>query len=198
LSERSRGVPSVYVGRTIICDDQLKQLRSSPRFQRPPAFENALVQSIGGGNTMVLNRRAIDLISLVAPKIGPLVAHDWWIYQLVTGVGGNIIYDSEPMVLYRQHGDNLIGANDNPGAARARLSRVLRGQYRDWIDLNIQALSHCDHLLTDDARSTLAQVAEMRSGGVVTRLSGLWQSGLYRQGRLDTALLYVLALFKRF
>ena len=40
-----------------------------------------------------------------------VVAHDWWAYQLVSGAGGTVIYDPEPLVAYRQHSGNLIGGN---------------------------------------------------------------------------------------
>ena len=62
------GVPAIYAGRTMICDDELHELRPSQLFKRSPGFGNALVQSIGGGNTMVLNRPALDILQDTAPK----------------------------------------------------------------------------------------------------------------------------------
>ena len=34
----------------------------SPHFKRPPSFKNALIQNIGGGNTMVFNKAAKNII----------------------------------------------------------------------------------------------------------------------------------------
>ena len=48
------------------------------------------------------------------------IAHDWWIYLLVSGAGGTVIYDPEPTVRYRQHGGNLIGGNLGLGAPARR------------------------------------------------------------------------------
>ncbi len=44
------------------------------------------MQSIAGGNTMVFNRATRDL--LVRTAAAKPVAHDWWLYQLVSGTGG--------------------------------------------------------------------------------------------------------------
>ena len=108
-----RGLPGLYAGRTMICDDDLKPLRASPLFKHPPRFENALVQSIGGGNTMVMNRAALDLLQDTAGQAKGIVSHDWWAYQLIAGAGGVVIYDRMPTVLYRQHSGNLVGASDS-------------------------------------------------------------------------------------
>ena len=82
----------------------------SPLFRRPPSFRNALVQSLAGGNTMVLNRPARDLVAL-ASRRARFVSHDWWAYLLVTGAGGAVHYSAKPLVRYRQHAHNLVGAN---------------------------------------------------------------------------------------
>jgi hypothetical protein len=59
----------------------------SPLFVRAPTFQNALVQNIGGGNTMVFNRAARLALRATRADVA-LVSHDWWTYQVVTGIGG--------------------------------------------------------------------------------------------------------------
>src|SRR6478752_10829642 len=56
------------------------------------------------------------------PADGALVAHDWWTYQVVTGIGGTAHYDPWPSLRYRQHGLNLVGANRGLRARLVRLS----------------------------------------------------------------------------
>jgi len=63
-------VPALYCARTMVTDAQLTPLGVSPPFGHMPAFENALVQSIGGGNTMVLNRSALDLGGSIRSSAG--------------------------------------------------------------------------------------------------------------------------------
>ena len=191
------GKPALYAGRTMICDDDLRQLRPSLLFRRPPCFANALVQSIGGGNTMVLNRAALDLLQDSAARAAGVVSHDWWAYQLITGAGGIVCYDQTPTVLYRQHGQNLIGANDTILASLDRMRRVVRGQYRQWNAANIAALNRARPWLTDEARTTLDHFTQAREGSINTRLRALRCSGVSRQRRRGTAALWFAALLNK-
>ena len=103
--------PALYCARTEIADETCDQiLGHSPLFNKPPSFANALVQNIGGGNTMVFNKAAKDLILKFTQGV-TVVSHDWWCYQVVSGAGGNVFYDPDPCLKYRQHGRNLVGKN---------------------------------------------------------------------------------------
>ena len=108
LGTVSVNTPALYCARTEISDAKCKQtLGFSPLFTKPPSFANALVQSISGGNTMVFNRAAKNLI-VEASLNTPVVSHDWWCYQIITGAGGYVIYDPEPRLKYRQHGKTKL------------------------------------------------------------------------------------------
>lgn len=123
--------PSVYCGRTRYVDEQGKFLRLSPLFDRTPHIRNALVQSLAGGNTMVLNRGAMDLVAQ-ASRQTPFVSHDWWAYIVVSACGGRVRYDPTPRVDYRLHDTNIIGANDQWRQRLSRVKDLFRGRYRDW------------------------------------------------------------------
>jgi hypothetical protein len=130
--------PALAGGRTRLIDETGAPCGLSPEFRLPPSFENALVQSIAGGNTMLFNASAKRLFEAV-PDVA-VVAHDWWAYQLVSGAGGTVVYDPEPFVLYRQHADNLIGKNQGMRAQGRRLRLLLAGQMAEWTDTNLAAL----------------------------------------------------------
>jgi glycosyltransferase involved in cell wall biosynthesis len=182
-----RDLPALYCGRTMICDARLNRLGTSPDFRRAPSFRNALVQNIAGGNTMVLNRAALRLARAAAPEAGEVVMHDWWLYQLVTGAGGLVLYDREPMVLYRQHGTNLIGANASLAARVRRARLVAGGLLRRWNETNIAALTASAHRLTPENRAILAAFAEAKQAPFRTRIGTLARLGLYRQTRAGRA-----------
>lgn len=189
--------PALYCGRTITCDAALTPAGVSPLFTAPPGFQNALVQNIGGGNTMVLNRAALDLLQDTWRHAEQIVSHDWWAYQLVTGAGGRVIYDPEPCVLYRQHGANRIGANTGIAARLHRARQLWKGQFRDWNDAQTQALMRVRHWLTPEARELLAQFAKARRGTLFQRLTALGQAGVYRQTRKGQVALWVAAMLNR-
>jgi len=190
-------IPALYCARTMIGDEQLKELGPSPVFPHDPAFRNALVQSIGGGNTMVLNRAALDLAGGAAGEASDPVAHDWWLYQLITGCGGQVLRDPEPALIYRQHDDNLIGANLSSAARLSRILALLNGRFRDWNETGLAALAGPAHRFTPEAQQVLAHYRAARSGPVRARLRALRDSGVWRQSRSGTVALYLACLLNR-
>ena len=128
LSALPPGEPALFCSGTWITDASLGNRRPSARFDRPPGFRNALVQNIASGNTILLNRAAAGLAREAAPaatEIPGLPAHDWWLYQLVTGAGGSVIRDAEPTLLYRQHGRNLLVIQRRTMPRHHRVSSML-------------------------------------------------------------------------
>ena len=109
ISDYNQNIPIVYGGRTIYIDVDNKKLGLSPIFKYKKDFKNALAQNVAGGNTMIFNKKAKEIIT----KCGlvSILNHDWWVYQLITGSGGKFVYDKKPYVLYRQHKENVMGGN---------------------------------------------------------------------------------------
>lgn len=188
---------ALYCGRSWECDAQLSRKSLSRGLLRPACFRHALVQNVAAGNTMMMNRATLDLVQAISGETGPVVVHDWWLYQVVSGVGGRVIFDPEPLLLYRQHDRNLIGANRGAKAKGRRLRMMLSGEFRTWNNINIRALRAVRHRLTPENRHVLDTFAEGRNGPVLTRLATLRRTGLYRQGIQGRASLWLAALLRR-
>lgn len=190
-------IPALYGSRTQLVDERNQYIGYSPLFTRSPSFENALVQNVAGGNTMVFNRAARDLLRRAGDQV-QVVAHDWWAYMVITGCGGRVHYDPYPTVRYRQHGENQVGANNiTLGARLVRLRLLLKGRFRSWNDANIQALQSIRPLLTPSSQVTLDEFATIRNGSVFQRLMGLWSTGLYRQTVTGNLGLLAAALLRK-
>ncbi|WP_439373040.1 glycosyltransferase family 2 protein [Bradyrhizobium sp. DASA03120] len=173
--------PALYCSRTELIDEAGRHLGYSTAFKRPPSFRNALVQSVGGGNTMVFNRLVGDLLRHVPDDI--VVAHDWMTYLTVSAAGGIVFYDQMPSVRYRQHRDNLVGSNLGFQAAVRRAKKIFAGQWRGWNSLNVRALDHyLSHHMTEENMRVLDRFVEMRlAESLPRRLWNFWRSGVYRQ-----------------
>ncbi|MBX3583816.1 MAG: glycosyltransferase family 2 protein [Rhizobiaceae bacterium] len=188
--------PVLFCGRTLNVSSGGEAIGLSPFFRRQPSFRNALVQSIAGGNTMVLNRAAWQSLRQASEGTG-FVSHDWWAYQVVTGVGGTVRYTAQPQVRYRQHAANLIGANTSWAARLTRVSFLMEGGFRNWNDINMRGLQHNRDMLTPDALKALDLFEAARKGGFVSRLANLWRSGVYRQTRKGTIALWLACAMAR-
>lgn len=186
----------VYCSRTYYVNEVLKTVGLSTLFLRPTSFKNSLTQSIAGGNTMVFNAAAKMLLETIGSvNVG---SHDWWIYQLVSGVGGVIYYDIKPQLLYRQHSAMLVGRNNSFFARTLRLYKLMRGYYRNWNDQNITALLKIDKLLTKENRKILHVVAKKKNAGLVDRLHLVMRCKLYRQTRFTNFILQASIIFNKF
>jgi hypothetical protein len=171
--------PAVYFSRTSYIAADGRPIGLSPLFRKPPAFRNALVQSIGGGNTMAFNRAAHNLLVSAGPV--DVACHDWWTYLLVSGAGGRVYYDPVPSLDYRQHDKNQIGANMGFRARLARIHGMFAGQLRGWLDLHTTALLASEHLLTPENRKLLDAACAMRSASFIDRIRACRQIRPYRQ-----------------
>jgi hypothetical protein len=123
-------------------------------------------------------------------------SHDWWLYQLVTGAGGTVIYDRVPQVLYRQHKDALVGGNTSILQNIERFSAVLRGRFKRWCDLNNSALLAAEEYFLNETKETLNLFRLMRAAKLKDRVRLFGVVGLYRQSRLGTICLYLALLVK--
>ena len=192
---QEEGVPYVYCGRTSYVNENLKKIGCSPLFAFPRSFRNALIQSIAGGNTMVFNQSAKNALEKVGVVQHP--SHDWWLYQLITGVGGDVFYDPIPQVLYRQHKNALVGGNNSFMARIERISMVFKGEFRCWSDQNIAILCASKPWLTHGSKETLELFKKMRGAKLKDRLRLMEVAGLYRQTWRGTISLLLAALFKK-
>lgn len=189
-------VPALYGSRTLYMGAEGTVTGLSTSFPHPPSFKNALVQCYAGGNTMVMNKAARDLIALRAADVKP-AAHDWWAYIMVSGAGGKVHYDNWPSVRYRQHGGNQLGQNTSAGAKLSRIGGVLDGTFKTWNDLNVEALERVRLQLAMEHRTTLYEFAVARKRPLAARLSGLYASGIHRQTLLGNLGLAFAALTNR-
>ena len=189
-------VPALYCARTRNVDANNQDIGFSPVFSKPPSFANALVQSIGGGNTMVFNNAACRLLHRAGADV-QVVSHDWWAYLVVSGCGGKVFYDHRPTVRYRQHDSNLIGTNNNWTARLVRAGMLFQGRFIGWSDKNIAALQRIRMHLTPENQRRLDEFSKARGSGLFARLAGMKRSGVYRQTLLGNLGLIAAVVFNK-
>jgi glycosyltransferase involved in cell wall biosynthesis len=193
LMNSSATEPVVYCSRTRLIDEQGSEIGLSTFYRRTPHFRNALAQSLAGGNTMVLNEKMRRLLMRAGADV-TVASHDWWIYLMITAVGGKVLYDSVPTVSYRMHRRNVIGSNNSAVAQMTRARMLWQGRFRGWADMNLAALERIEDLMTDENRKTFDLFRRSRKSGLVPRVRGLLRSRIYRQSRLGDLGLLAAAL----
>ncbi|MEY8197768.1 MAG: glycosyltransferase family 2 protein, partial [Colwellia sp.] len=109
LSKIESKEPAIYFSSVEFVDENLQRLGVS-RHPKQLSFNNALVENVAYGCTLVMNKAARNLILKHVPKNATM--HDSWVY-LVVSAFGRVIYDPAPSVQYRQHGGNVVGGQSN-------------------------------------------------------------------------------------
>jgi len=197
LEEYPNNQANLYGSRTeLIGECEKIKLGKSIEFKKSPSFQNALTQSIFGGNTMVFNRSAFDLIcsSNINQKI---IAHDWWCYQIISGAGGNIFYDKNIYLKYRQHHNNLIGSNVSLKDKWLRFCRVANGNFKIQNDHNLKAIINNQNLLIKSNRKTLNNYVKARNSSLLKSIFYFAKSGVYRQTIIGNIALFIGVLIKK-
>ena len=115
-----RAGPALYCSQFTCADAALNVIGPGPG-DGDARFEHLLFENIAWGCTIVMNAAARALVAPEPPR-HPRAMHDWWSAIVVSALG-EVIYDPEPGLLYRQHGANEVGlksgrANEVLGHAR--------------------------------------------------------------------------------
>lgn len=116
--------------------------------------------------------------------------HDWWCYIVVAAVGGNILFDIEPGLLYRQHDSNEIGI---PPSIVTRLLRAYArgpGQFLELLYGHVTSLKQGESYLTKKSISVIDRTERIFFDRGLLLLWRIFRTGLYRQGFMETVALY--------
>ncbi len=173
-------MPALYCCRPLLVDRDLKVLKDRIRIANPrPGFGNSMIENICTGCTIVFNRKLYDLIRGKHPR--HYLIHDMWLYQ-VASCFGEVIYDCEPHILYRQHGSNAIGLDEGRIALIKRQIasfRRFRGKYTEQLMEFAEMFS-----VRGENRDMLEEVIGTRNHWSY-RWKTLFDGRIYRQGFFD-------------
>lgn len=119
LDKFDDNVPNLYYSNLNYVDNELNSL-VRPKEKQCKDFRFSLVRSVFPGCTMVFNKRSLKLIKKYHPK-SPIM-HDQLIFQIVSGVNGNIYFDENSYINYRIHGNNV---SDYKSSKTKRIKKLI-------------------------------------------------------------------------
>ncbi len=187
---------AMYASRAEIVDKDLTHIGYT-RVPERVGFGNALLENVCVGCTIVLNRKAIELICRNLPTQVPV--HDWWCY-LVVACFGKVVFDQNAYIKYRQHGENVFGVPKNT------VDRLMRGMSRfagksggrNWQSEQARVFLACfEDQIPLSNRRTLSAFVQAKSSSW-RRLRLAFSPGIWRQKRLDSIAMRLLILINRY
>jgi len=195
LEQFPEDVPSLYCSRTKLIDEQGAPIGFSPLNEKNPSFQNALLQNIASGNTMVFNQAARNLFIRVIDQ--PMIIHDWSLYLIVTACGGRVFYDKTPGVLYRQHSHNVIGNGMNFSRRFSNYWKNIHGRNQHWNSVNMRMLEAINNCITPENHESSSAFYNIRGRALTQRITLFKRSHVYHQNLIGQLTNFSYALFDK-
>ena len=111
LSHESSVHPKLYCGSYSLVDESLNAIKVTNKKDVVPSFQNAIFKNFCTGCTCVIDSE-LRQAAVSSSYKGELPMHDWWLLLTAYCVG-NVIYDNNSYIYYRQHDSNVVGGMDS-------------------------------------------------------------------------------------
>ncbi|MBQ3397035.1 MAG: glycosyltransferase [Synergistaceae bacterium] len=152
-NEYGKNIPVICQTNAFITDGNLNVLKQTHTEGRLATVYSFALREIGRGCCMVLNAKVRELSRhMNDSKLFYDKAHDVALAEMTVAVGGRFVIEPAPLMKYRQHGDNSLGA---PSSLMKRIKYELialtdkKGNESGFFRLLLQYLND---ELTPDAR----------------------------------------------
>ncbi|WP_298636818.1 glycosyltransferase family 2 protein [uncultured Umboniibacter sp.] len=187
--------PAALFSDLVVVNQELREI--SPSYfthcaispERATSLNQLAQQNVVSGCTMVVNRQLIDL---ALPVPSSACMHDWWL-ALVARSFGQLKFVDQPLVLYRQHDNNAVGA---PNVSM--ISRLMsKGYLRKVIDNFWASVDQAQSLSQQYGEST-KHIELLRSNASFTkRLRFILNGGILRSSWYARLFFSVVVLLGR-
>lgn len=162
LSHLKKDAPNLYFSNLKMVDRDLNEMGNLFADDEVVISKRmALIKIFTYGCTCVFNRPALE--AYCRADFSKELAHDNWIYVLSMFLG-NVVYDKNSYILYRQHGANLSGQKaSGVKLAYNRVKRAIKGNWGHDFELYSSMLlrSFSNRLQQEDIRY-ISRIANYR------------------------------------
>lgn len=113
-SSFSKDIPLLAFSDLSVVDDKLNLMDASfiqyhnIKFETAVNIEQLILNNIAPGCVTIVNRKLVETANIEVTD--DWIMHDWW-FMLVAASFGKINFVNESLMLYRQHGNNVVGSN---------------------------------------------------------------------------------------
>ncbi|THB80530.1 MAG: glycosyltransferase family 2 protein [Desulfobacteraceae bacterium] len=177
-----------------VCDTDMNEIsRSMWKFQnidpqRMKQIQCLLIHNFVSGCTMVVNRSLLKRVCPIPPEA---VIYDWWV-ALIALITGHIITIETPLVNYRQHRQNAVGARNWKSYFANRSFKRLLGWYQVLKNTAPQAVALKGRLQSFGVNhEVVSGFCGMQAKGFLARKRLYRRLGVFKYGRVRQIISYL-------
>lgn len=165
LENYDNDMPNLYFSNLELADEELNEIRLLfDSDKKLDVRKLALIQNFAYGCTCVFNRKALEYY---CKHPNNNIYHDYWIVA-VCAIFGNIFYDPNSYILYRQHSNNASGVKQRGlGLLFQRLNKLLSGLKGHTYETIAQQISESfEEYTTTKEANTIRLLCNYRSNPI--------------------------------
>lgn len=170
------------------------------RKSQPMRKWDHLFEAAGPGSTYVftpeLHTKLCSVLDIL--DYSQIAVHDWYVYALARALGARWRIDERPTVDYRQHRNNIQGANLGFSALISRISKLSSGFYGKQFVEVARAVEQCNVYTPEGKKDLAAMIELLEDSGISSRFKFLSRTKHIRRSRvegLQLSLLRVLGVW---
>lgn len=188
---------------TLSVDSNLNDLKTKVNLKIINDFYANIVSSRSAGCTQIFNYPLLqkvskfsDNIDFFQKKYGVLPYHDGWVARVAYSLGADVVYFSEPLIYYRQHGNNVVGNGSSfLNLMKKRIRRYLNGKQKscfcsmilDLYGKNIPEENLC-----------FLKLCSEYDKSILKKMKLLFCKRMYQYGFTENIGLFFMILFNKF
>lgn len=123
-AQENQDIPLLYTSNVMVTDAELNQIGIMNTAKMYTDLAHVLIYNVSNGCTQVFNNIAREEFIKYDMDTNLVIMHDR-LADLLTAMFGKMIYDDNPTMFYRQHGNNVIG-EQSIGKLKSFVKRVKR------------------------------------------------------------------------
>ena len=193
LANLSQDIPNLYCSSCRLVSADLRPLPVALKSRViVPSLGEALVENISPGCTYIFNRKSLELFRMY--KMDFISVHDWDLYRIVLSLAGNVIYDKQPHISYRQHGKNAIGYQTGRKLWWRRIKKIVTGTTKRQYSTTAQYLKEQYIEIIPESNLYLINLLINTRHGMLNKMQYVFSNKIHRYKTLDNVIFKFLAI----
>ena len=194
IKSKTEKRPILYFCHPKIVDAKLQPTGQSWDAANNLTFEEGCLVQTCAGCTMIFNRASLDLYLQGNPENMSL--HDSWMYKAVLACNGIVLEDKDKYILYRQHGNNVVGTQNFYSRWKRRYNMFLHGN--SYRSKQVGLILDTYHNKMTEETKYVAYILSTYKSSIKKKCKIIF-SKRFRTGRLISNTLFVISIiFNRY